>query len=351
MKRFPLIPTIVAIVAFALSVPCARRVETGRAELIANKDRVQRVYVPCMGMDKFIADLKWVMLIQDMGKVKGQLDENAARYFAKALDAITDLDPDLHKAYQMGGMFISNARPQDAISLLQKGRRYGLKDHWNLSYFSGFFAERFLPRVGQVPMSDCLKMAEQYYSESPFYVHHAWLRLATREAGEDAVAQLVAQKDVVLKMKPQLSDIEGMPEGSGADVYMGGMEMESSPYAVLSGRLVQRSASLARQLVEEQRQAQDPEYRKTLAEQLLHVRQVFDAFRPAGHACGNCCAQYSAGQFFCCACGVKVEPFGYCRTCWAQGKLVVLTGDFCHNCGTKSPEALKRAKAAEGTDD
>ena len=131
----------------------------------------------------------------------------------------------------------------------------------------------------------------------------------------------------------------GMP---GSMEMAGGMEMENSPYTVLSRRLIQRSASLARRLVAEQSEAQDAEYKKTLAEQLVKVRGVFEAFKPAGHVCDNCLNEYSAGQFFCTGCGDKVKPFGYCRECWAKGKMVQLSGGDCSLCGAKSPEMVQR---------
>jgi hypothetical protein len=251
-------------------------------------------------------------------------------------------------------MLISNELPQDAIDLLQKGRKFGLKESWSLPYYSGFFAERFLPRKQQVPMNECLAMAEKYYEDAakvsgrPFYVDHAWMRLATRGAGEDPVEQLVAQREFVLKMKPQVTEMEGMP-GAGEGMYMeGGMEMENSPYILLSRRLVQRSSGLAKRLVEEYGAAQDAEYKKNLEEQLKKVRDVFEAFKPAGHCCGNCLLQYGPGQFFCSGCGAKVQPYGYCRECWAKGKLVAVSGCFCHLCGAKSPDAPKVTAVAEG---
>ena len=350
MKKFPIIPVIVAVVALAISIVAGRKVESGRATVISNKDRLARVYVPCMGMDKFLADLKWVKLIQDMGKVKGRMNENAAKYFARVLDSITDLDPDFHKAYQMGGMLISNELPQQAIDLLDKGRKYGLKEAWSLPYYSGFFAERFLPRKGEKSKTECLKMAEKYYEEAaqisgrPFYVDHAWMRLATRGAGEDPVAQLAAQRDFVMKLKPSYEGMEGM----GEEMYMeGGMEMENSPYMLLSKRLIQRSSSLARKYVEDLDLAKDASYKQRLAGQLDKIRAVFEAFKPAGHTCDNCLNQYGPGQFFCAQCGEKVEAYGYCPGCWSQGKMVITSGNHCHICGGKVPCTKKTKVVAE----
>ncbi|GAG48412.1 unnamed protein product, partial [marine sediment metagenome] len=65
MKKFPIVPIVVVIVAFALSILMARKVEEGRAGLV--ETGAVRTYFPRLGLDKFVADLKWVKLVQEMG--------------------------------------------------------------------------------------------------------------------------------------------------------------------------------------------------------------------------------------------------------------------------------------------
>jgi len=351
MKKFPVIPLIVAIVALVLSVIAGRKVTEARKEMIDNENRIAWKHVSMLGMDKFIADLKWVKLIQDMGKVKGKMTENAALYFANALDSITDLDPDLTKAYDMGSLLIANQLPDRAIALLAKARKIALEQSWSWPYYSGFYAERFLPRKGTVSDAECFKQAQAFYEEAsklsgrPCYVDHAWMRLSTRDAGDCPVKQLAAQKDFVLELKPTYMEgmegvegAEGMPpEGAMMEDMEGGMEMEDSAYSRLKARLLERSQALAIELLDRMAEESDPQKKDKLESDLDIVRAVFEEFRPKGRVCQNCLFAYGAGQFFCPKCGERVEAYGYCRECWKQGKMVLLHGDFCHICGAESP--------------
>jgi len=349
MKRLSFIPFIVAVAALVVAIVCGNSVKAQRAQLVTKQAQLQRTYMPLLGIEKYIADLRWIWLIQQMGRQSGELDAKGAAYFADVIDRLTDLDPDLEQAYLLATMHIAHAAPVQAVELLQKANRYGSTSSWRWPFLAGHISERYLNRAG-VKEDESLQMAENFFWESaslsgcPSYVERAWLRLKTRGAGDDPVQQLLAQKLEVAKLAQAYSGaaFNGAAfNGAEGDESMMPMDrsmmMEVSMPQRLAATLMDRAHGQIGRLLNEKSQAAD-DAKATLAAQLTQLRGIYDEMRELGissgeHVCKNCLTGYGAGEFFCRSCGHGVKAFGYCPTCWKVGRLVLTSGNFCHISG------------------
>ncbi len=340
MKKFPIVPVIVAIAAFALSVLAASRVEDGRAALTNNSQRLSRVYLPHLGMDKFVADLKWVKIVQEMGwhSEEGEMTREAAIYFANVADSITDLDPDMATAYELVGLRVAIQAPQHAIDLFGKARKYGLKEDWRWPFYAGHITERYLSRT-DIPEADWRARATAFYGEAsdvggrPAYVDRVWMRCATGSAGENSVKQLLAQKTFVMNLKPAMMAGLG---GSMGVVGANSMGLTDTSYSRLKKVLLREARVTVGELLVQIAEERNPAKKDALRRDLDEVRGVFDVFKPKGHVCSNCLDEYGPGEFFCSNCSKKVDPYGYCLGCWTRGSLILLQGEYCHICGAKA---------------
>ncbi len=352
MKRLSIISIAVALAALVLSMLAGRNVDQQRSQLVANQAQMQRVYLPRFGMDKYLADLRWVMLVQQMGQVKGgKITPEAGAYFADALEAITDMDPEFEKAYTMGAMLISSAVPIRAVKLLEKGVAQSRNPSWRYYFNLGFVAQRQLPNAG-VPEEECQAKSLAAYEaacklgDCPGHVERAWMYQATRGAGSDPVKVLLAQKDFVLKVHTDsFSD--------DSDSLTGGTNEFGPDSGTTAGRLsawlAGRSRSLSHDLLARHLLETDAAKRQSIEADLKAVRAVYDQIRTLGlanadHACKHCLSAFGPGEFYCSSCGQEVKAYGYCRTCHAaNGKLVLPHGAYCHVCGTKAAAKVTTA--------
>ncbi len=90
-----------------------------------------------LGYDAFAADVLWLHGIQYMADRLGARKDLSGLY--AFLDAATELDPRYQHVYWLGGtaLVALDRRPDDAVRLLEKGRR-ALPDDWQLPYLLGY---------------------------------------------------------------------------------------------------------------------------------------------------------------------------------------------------------------------
>jgi hypothetical protein len=338
MKKYASISVVVAIVALILSMLTGQRVESQRESLVNSKARSSRVYLPRLGIDKYLADLRWVLLVQQFGGVRtGRLSKEAAQYFANSLDELTDMDPDMQQAYDIGANFIANAAPAQAVALLDKGNEYALQKQWKWLFSAGYISERLLAQTG-VDQEECNKHAERYFEKASLmsgansYATRSWIRVATRQAGDDPVKRLLAQTDFVLD-KCVSQDFGGGSEG--------GMNTGTESENPMVGWVLERSRNLSRGLLVQRDMQKNQAKRQELDQDLKLVRGAYKKLSTINmadseHVCPNCLSAYGPGEFHCSNCGDSVVPFGYCQHCWKEShQLIIMKGAYCPVCGMK----------------
>ncbi len=362
MKKSVVLALVIAVACLCLAIFAGRKVEDARSSLSSAAAAKTHIYLPRFGVDKFLADIRWVLLIQQMGRSQGdQLDGQAAEYYADVLDAISDMDPEFAEVYAEGAMAIAYAAPDRAVALLEKARRIAEIKDWRLDFYRGFIAERFLPRAG-VPVADCETLAERAYADAatpgaPAHVARAWMRLATRQAGDEPLQQLVAQKEFVLaRQKESTPDFDAgapmdgeYPHVAATSAYDGA---EGGVAASLAAWVQVRARDRSQVLLQALEEAEEGPAKSAILADLEVARQVFEEMRrsaarlasDAGHICNNCLTEYGPAQFFCHHCGEKVVPYDFCPSCWGRGQRVVLSGGFCPLCGESAPAAAGEKK-------
>jgi hypothetical protein len=97
----------------------------------------QHLRVAVLGYHHVVADLLWLRAIQEIGERK--MSEEAAGWFASALDVITTLDPHFISVYQVGGIALTTlvTMPHLSNKLLEKGMLNN-PEVWQLPFLIGF---------------------------------------------------------------------------------------------------------------------------------------------------------------------------------------------------------------------
>jgi hypothetical protein len=125
-----------------LVVLAAPQVERAKPRWTGNEGarylEVARAARPALlGYEAFAADVVWMQGIQYIADRLGSRKDLSGLY--PFLDAATEFDPRYQQVYWLGGtaLVALDRRPDDAVRLLEKGRR-ALPDDWRVPYLLGY---------------------------------------------------------------------------------------------------------------------------------------------------------------------------------------------------------------------
>jgi len=336
MNRFPVVSTAIMIVAFVVSIIISRDMLQVREQLMygdVKAERMNMTYFPVLGVDKFYADIEWIRLIQQMGdhetKMKDDEDgHNAAKFFYKQLDRITNLSPDTDKIYMVGSGHIAHLEPQLAVKLLGKAERVSTNDNWKRLQYAAFVQDRFIAdRTEDAEKKrEAIEAAAEYLRKAldmggaPEYVESAWLRKRAmlRGVDNDPLGRLILEYDYYVE-KTQLGKI-GEEEG---------LMDETDRSEGLRERLMEQAQKLAMEYWQKLRGASGAE-KKTLQESYAQVKKIFFDVAPEGHYSTVSLRPYGKGIFYDVYTGTPVEPYGISWPAYNKlGKIVVVSGAYC----------------------
>jgi hypothetical protein len=370
MKTTAIACIVIAVLGVGVAFFTGTRVEQERVDIVKGEcenpeKRLNRVYLPRLGLDAYLADLRWVWLIQQMGRQSsGRLDERSAKYFADALDSLTTINPDLNEAYVNGAMFFNDVAPMRAIDIFDRGTELALDPYWKWKELAAVTAEHFLTRKIE-DKEEAKELAKQYYREAaktgkaPDHIVRGWMRLSLRHElanTEDEIQELQAKRQFVVDLKEEMMPAEeevieeggeGMPEtdeyleytGDGGSAFSGHGYFETLRQEVMSEAKRYVDAEVKR--INREEEGIDI---AALQEKVGQARSIYKELRMLGviesaHMCDRCLTSFGPGEFFCNNCGAEVAAFNYCHHCWeTERRLVILEpGEYCHICGTQHP--------------
>lgn len=97
-----------------------------------------------IGFNNVMADVLWVESIQYLGDVfmgeARKVTEEVADVLYAKMERITDLDPKFVMAYRVGGLTLSDAKPDLAVKLLNKGLENNLGQSWEIPFYAGIIS-------------------------------------------------------------------------------------------------------------------------------------------------------------------------------------------------------------------
>ncbi len=380
MKGIPVVSVLIMVVALVLAIVISSsKLMPLREEMYKQvPKRLENVYMPMLGIDKFYADVQWIGLLQEMGdpEVKMGTDDKGkqmAGYYYQQLDRLTDLSPDTEKYYDFGAMHIAHLQPEKAIALLQKGNDLCSKKTWKRSHLCAHITTNFIGRRAE---SDEAKMAAteeaaKYLKEAmdfggyPSYVESSWLRKRAEIKGIDnnelsvlklwydyykeKIAQsLEAEREAAQEAREMTAEAgaEAAPD-AGAEGEMAAEEGGEMMYedGVMSevdedlrNRIMQKAQDLA---LTYWKQADD-----AAKKNMQVVRKIFYDIAPDGHYSDVSLRSYNPGDFYDIYTGTRVKPYGISYAAWDSFKQIVqLRGDFCHVTGQSREESEKQWEA------
>ncbi|MEO6120492.1 MAG: hypothetical protein ABIP12_07375 [Terriglobales bacterium] len=177
------------LVVCAIGIPfTARRLDALRPQATLQEvlyiNSAKTVRYLSLGYTGLAACIYWTRAVQYFG---GKHVDNAMRYdlLKPLLTLATDLDPQLHVAYEFGSIFLSQrppegaGQPEEAVALVERGIQRN-PNRWRLYYYLGFvhYSER----------QDYAAAADAFERGSRVPGAHPWLQImaaATRQRGGD----------------------------------------------------------------------------------------------------------------------------------------------------------------------
>lgn len=344
MQNFPKISALIMVVGLVASVYLSRTMRSERVTKyeIGSPTREKMVYLPCFGFDKFYADIKWMQCINELGGVKGAIDESKANYFNKQFQRITDLDPDFHKIYEVGAATIAYTHNAElALALVDKAEGvpekfldksdkkfeekkagYAIKKHWYRTYQAAHWIIQVRARKAQgEERKKHLETAIEYLrksvdADSPWYVENMLLHTVAKLNGDygDSYREAIAWEKYYNKRMDEFmqSSLEMSPEGGEGgeggeapveDMYA--MDMEVSPAMTrLRKRIIDRCRELMAAYVTGKEKPADLDKRKKT------IRGIFDRLNTDSRYSPVSLASYAAGDLFDRVTGTPLVPYG-----------------------------------------
>lgn len=103
------------------------------------------------GMEKVVANVLWMRLIQFMGTRQDLSKSQRAQHIYESFDQITRLDPKFYMAYKYAVLSLFARSPQNALKLLDRGLKYlSPKQYdWQFPFYGAFICYRFSERDGR----------------------------------------------------------------------------------------------------------------------------------------------------------------------------------------------------------
>lgn len=383
MKGFPVVSAVILVAGLAAAIYIsAVKLMPMREEMYsAVPERMEYVFFPMFGIDKFYADVQWVGLMQEMGdpEVRMGRDEEGkkvAMWYYEQFDRLTDLSPDTEKFYHFGAMQIAFLLPDKAIELLQKGNRLCSRQTWERSYTCAQFVSNFKARraENEAARREFDQEAVRYLEEAmdyggyPVRVETAWLHKQARLRGlgndklsilqlwhehykQKLLDTLAEEQEAREEMAGTLpDDDDGAPDGDFEEELPpdeeAAMEAEEELYdremslSEVEMELRDRIMRKAQKLAMDYWRDGDKEAK----ENMETVRAIFfDIAPPDRHFSPISLRPYHAGDFYDTHTGTRVRPFGISFAAWDRHKLIVeLRGRYCHVTG-QSREASMEA--------
>jgi hypothetical protein len=123
------------VVFFAITVVMAYLVTEKRFQ----KNAPHRL---TLGYDRFMADILWIELIQELGGANC-IDSENAEYFYRKFDDILRLNPEFWKVAHVGGLHLGLEVPKETLKLLAIGAEHNPTD-WKLPYLAAFVTTNYL---------------------------------------------------------------------------------------------------------------------------------------------------------------------------------------------------------------
>jgi hypothetical protein len=272
------------------------------------------------GLNRFAADVQWMLFIQYCGSINTVNAENAPIIYEK-LNSILRKNPDFEQAYEMGAFMLSVEAPEKAVAILSRAcENPRLSRSWKLPFLAGFISSHHMKEKDYAQAERFFQMACNMSSPPEPYVLSALIRaksqkLLTRKTWKDGITVVDDKHAMLCSLIDYHSLSQKSYENPGADgvgVYPAGFGKITIP---------ERMLSIAQEL--QTQYPDDQNIRKTLD------KVKMDVFKSA-HLCDKCFTPYLAGEKFCSHCSSQVEPFGVCLKC---GELK--RGKFCGNCGAE----------------
>jgi len=350
MQNFPKISAIILVVGLVVSVYASRTMRQDRVtkHKIGSPTRQTMVYLPVLGFDKFYADIKWMQCVNEMGGLKGALDDVSAEYFYRQFDRITDLDPDFEKAYSVGASHLAYVKNAElALALVDKAEGipedlaapdlpnrtnlvagYAIKKDWNRSFLASHWIRQV--RAGKTKDE---KEKQKHYDDAiaylnkavatqagPWYVESALLNtIAMRDGNyEDPYLELLAwnrylqeriAEQMAMMSATNPDDPTGAPASSAPmDMMMTDVEgIMGDAMTRLKNRILNRCRSLMEEYVVAEAAGKGT---KEITERKAKVKAVFVESGPSGHYSRVSLAGYGPGDLFDAISGTAVVPYG-----------------------------------------
>jgi hypothetical protein len=271
-----------------------------------------------LGLNRFAADVQWMLFIQYCGSINTVNAENAPIIYEK-LDSILRKNPDFEQAYEMGALMLSVEAPKKAIDILSRAcENPRLSRSWKLPFLAGFISSHHMKEKDYAQAERFFKMACDMSSPPEPYVLSALIRAKSKKLLAKTWKNGITVVDEKHAMLCSLIEYYSFSQKSyenpsvGGGVYPAGFGKVTIP---------ERMLSLAQDL--QTQYPSDQNIRKTLDK----VKE--DVFKGA-HICDKCFTPYLAGEKFCSHCSSQVDPFGMCLKCGALKR-----GKFCGSCGAE----------------
>lgn len=333
MSTFPKMNALLAILGLAVAIHLAGRLDEDRVKVykITTENRRKMVYLPFFGMDKFRADIKWMMMIHELGSMKKDMDEKIAAYFVNGFDMITNLDPDFSIVYTRGVPFVAHHRLDDAIRLMEKGDTYARKPDYERPYLVAHWisAKRAMFEKDENRRNQAIEDAIRYAQkavetpgEKPFYVENFLLSLIVQRKGADEkpLDELLAWNDyyqthLQKAREERLAKKEEGPPPSAGDE---GIEIQPS-----MERLQERIVNRCRELMQEFLATVGTESDQEL------VRKIFAKVTRDQYYSPRSLLTYEPGDLFDRLTGEPVVPYGIDLYDYeVNGRIVPIKGQY-----------------------
>ena len=333
--------------------------------------------------DKFYADAQWVATVQEMGssgsvakgkdapkkseeEEKAERAKEADRLYSR-LDFLSDLDPNNKNLYEVGAMFISNDRPEDAIKLLKKGDRLMKNPSYKFPFNQYHIINNVISmnndeakKAHRKEMIDLLATAMDR-SGAPEYVQNQWLRLRAEESGYDdnSIGRLRLWRDYYRSKVRTMAGSGSSPAHPDAPAPTGDKPAEE-PAATTGGgdsfASTERGSALLSQVMRMAQTMAVDNFKKRaekganvdeLKKQHKEISDIFFSVAPAGHYSPVSLHPYEAGELFDVYTGTPLVPYGVDPDMLQQGRIVIYKGDFSHVTGKPRSDDYSKFKHDE----
>ena len=347
-NKFPVVSLLIAVAALAGQWQAAGVLEEKRADVYkSTPERGKMQYTPIMGIDRFLAHVEWIRLVQAMGDPKNKMKDNEdgktfANFYHTQADWITNYRPDANRIYKNVALHISHLLPDKAIGLLQKGMKNSSDRDYELPYYAANIA-----RQGFYQEDDKEKQKQMLIKALPFI--------------KDAVEIGTSKRSLEPQMLRMKARIDGVEEGSISMLQVkwkyykekaestdpGGEDGEPGGYGEAGilpearDAMMDDARKLALELWRGMEKAKGAE-KKKLASQHALVSGIFNQVAPVGHYASASLLSYSPGDFYDRATGTRVKPYGIGFDAYEKkGMIVPLRGAFCTLTGQSATDSAK----------